>query len=218
MKRIIILGAPGSGKGTQAQLLSKSLCIPFISAGEILRQEIKKNEKTRSYIKNTINQGKLVKSSFMIQLIKENIQKKNSFNGFILDGFPRTIEQAKSLKKYIAIEYAIYLNIEYKDIINRIEGRLIHKPSGRTYHSIFNPPKQHNVDDITGEILSKRKDDTKKIIKTRFEEYIKHTQPLIHWFQKEKKKIHYLEIEANQSINHIHKKIINHLNKKKKYK
>ncbi|VFP88637.1 Adenylate kinase [Buchnera aphidicola (Cinara piceae)] len=218
MIRIIMLGAPGSGKGTQAQLLSKYFLIPFISAGEILRQEIKKNDKTKNYIQNTINKGKLVKNSFIIQLIKKKIKKKKYCNGFILDGFPRTIEQAESLKKNINIQYIIYLKIKHDSIINRIQGRLIHEPSGRTYHKIFNPPKQKNKDDITGELLHKRKDDNKKIILTRLKEYEKYTKPLIKWFRKEikKNKIKLLEINSNKSITDINKKIIHYINNFKK--
>ncbi|WP_232036830.1 adenylate kinase family protein [Buchnera aphidicola] len=214
MIRIIMLGAPGSGKGTQTQLLSKYFCIPFISAGEILRQEIRKNEKNKNYIKNIINKGKLVKNSFIIKIIKKKIQEKIYLNGFILDGFPRTIKQAESLKKYIKIEFILYLKIKLENIINRIEGRLIHESSGRTYHETLNPPKKKNIDNITGELLTKRKDDTKKIIITRLQEYEKFTKPLIKWFKKEELKntIKYLEINANTSIQYIHKKIIKKLN------
>ncbi|VFP77886.1 Adenylate kinase [Buchnera aphidicola (Cinara cf. splendens/pseudotsugae 3390)] len=208
--RIIMLGAPGSGKGTQTQLLSKYFYIPFISAGEILRQESKKNEKTKKYIKETINQGKLVKNSFIINLIKKKIKKKNCFDKFILDGFPRTIKQAESLKKHIKMHFVIHLKISTDNILDRITGRLIHEPSGRTYHKKFNPPKKKNIDDLTGELLSKRKDDKKKIIITRLKEYKKLTKPLIKWFKMEdlKKNIKYIEINANKSIHKINKKII----------
>ncbi|VFP85062.1 Adenylate kinase [Buchnera aphidicola (Cinara splendens)] len=208
--RIIMLGAPGSGKGTQTQLLSKYFYIPFISAGEILRQESKKNEKTKKYIKKTINQGKLVKNSFIINLIKKKIKKKNCFDKFILDGFPRTIKQAESLKKHIKMHFVIHLKISADNILKRITGRLIHEPSGRTYHETFNPPKKKYIDDLTGELLSKRKDDKKKIIITRLKEYKKLTEPLINWFKMEdlKKNIKYIEINANKSIYKINKKII----------
>lgn len=210
MMRIIMLGAPGSGKGTQTQLLSKYFYIPFISAGEILRQESKKNEKTKKYIKKTINQGKLVKNSFIINLIKKKIKKKNCFDKFILDGFPRTIKQAESLKKHIKMHFVIHLKISADNILKRITGRLIHEPSGRTYHETFNPPKKKYIDDLTGELLSKRKDDKKKIIITRLKEYKKLTEPLINWFKMEdlKKNIKYIEINANKSIYKINKKII----------
>ncbi|VFP86123.1 Adenylate kinase [Buchnera aphidicola (Cinara pseudotaxifoliae)] len=216
--RIIMLGAPGSGKGTQTQLLSKYFYIPFISAGEILRQESKKNEKTKSYIENKINQGKLVNNSFIINLIKKKIKKKNCFNKFILDGFPRTIKQAESLKKHIKMQFVIHLKISTHNILNRITGRLIHTSSGRTYHKTFNPPKRKNKDDLTGELLSKRKDDDKKIIITRLEEYRKLTTPLIDWFKKEdlKQNVKYIEINANKSIHEINKKIILYINKNNK--
>ncbi|WP_232036985.1 adenylate kinase family protein [Buchnera aphidicola] len=214
MIRIIMLGAPGSGKGTQTQLLSKYFCIPFISAGEILRQEIKKNEKNKNYIKSKINKGKLVKNSFIIKIIKKRIQKKIYLNGFILDGFPRTIKQAESLKNQIKVKYIIHLKVNLENIINRIEGRLIHEPSGRTYHETLNPPQKKNIDDITGELLTKRKDDNKEIIITRLKEYEIYTKPLIKWFKEEKSKnkIKYLEVNSNTSINNIHKEIIKKLN------
>ncbi|WP_236607826.1 nucleoside monophosphate kinase [Buchnera aphidicola] len=206
-----MIGPPGSGKGTQTQLLSKYFHIPCISTGEILRKEIKKNKKTKKYIKKTINKGKLIKNSFIIKIIEKNIKKKKFFNGFILDGFPRNIEQAKSLSKKINIEYIIYLKIKYDDIIKRITGRLIHASSGRTYHKIFNPPKIKNKDDITQEKLCSRNDDNEKTIKIRLQEYKKHTNPLIKWIKK-KKKIKFIEIHANQSIKIVNKKIIYNIN------
>ncbi|VFP78290.1 Adenylate kinase [Buchnera aphidicola (Cinara cuneomaculata)] len=214
MTRIIILGAPGSGKGTQTQLLSQYFCIPFISAGEILRQEIKNNKQNKKYIKKTINKGKLVNNSFIIKLIKKKIQEKIYLNGFILDGFPRTIEQAEFLNKDIKIKFIIYLKIKLTNILNRIEGRLIHEPSGRTYHKILNPPKKKNLDDLTGEILTKRKDDNKKIISTRIKEYEIFTKPLIQWFKRETltNSIKYFEINSNNSIQKIHQDIIKKLN------
>lgn len=210
MIRIIMLGAPGSGKGTQAQLLSQYFNIPFISAGEILRQEIKKNKKTKTYIKNTLNTGKLINDSFIIKLIKKKIKKKKYLNGFILDGFPRTMNQAQSLNQIIHIKYIIYLKINSNDVTNRIKGRLIHESSGRTYHKLFNPPKQKYIDDITGEKLIKREDDNEKTMLRRLIEYKKYTKPLINWLNQKKKenKFKYLEISANQSISNVNKQII----------
>lgn len=217
MISIIMLGAPGSGKGTQMQLLSKYYNIPSISTGDVLRKKIRNDKKFAKCIKNVINQGKLIKDHIIIKLIKKRIKKSDCKNGFILDGFPRTIMQAKILKnKLFNINYALHLQLSKKKIFRRIQGRLIHEPSGRCYHKIFNPPKKKNIDDITGELLSVRKDDKINVIKTRLKEYKKYTIPLIYWLHHnmKKKKIKIFEINTDNSIKKINKKIIKLIQKK----
>lgn len=216
MIRIVILGAPGSGKGTQMQLLSNYYRIPPISVGDMLRKKIITNQKSKKYIQTRINNGKLLSDKMIIDLIKKRTEKADCNNGFILDGFPRTIQQAKILKNnFFAINYILYLKLSEKKIFERIIGRMIHIESGRCYHKKFNPPKKKNRDDITGEKLSIRKDDNINIIKIRLQEYKKHTVPLLSWFHKNKEKnnIKFFEIQTNYSIHEVNKKILDLLEK-----
>ncbi|AEH39884.1 adenylate kinase [Buchnera aphidicola (Cinara tujafilina)] len=211
MIKIVMLGAPGSGKGTQMQLLSNYYRIPPISVGDILRKKININQKFKKNIKNYINNGKLVNDDIIIELIKKRIEKKDCKSGFILDGFPRTIKQAEILKNNLfTINYILHLKLSEKKIFERISGRLVHIPSGRCYHEKFNPPQKKNRDNITGEKLSIRKDDNINIIKIRLYEYQKYINPLLIWFNKNmnQKNIKFFEIQTNDSIKNIHKKIL----------
>ncbi|WP_082252733.1 adenylate kinase family protein [Buchnera aphidicola] len=211
MIRIVMLGAPGSGKGTQMQLLSNYYHIPPISVGDILRKKMNIDFKFKKYVQNYINNGKLVNDDIIIKLIKKRIEQKDCHNGFILDGFPRTIKQAEILQDNLfTINYILHLTIPEKKIFERIIGRLVHIPSGRCYHEKFNPPQEKNKDDITGEALSIRKDDKIKIIKIRLKEYKKYTAPLLDWFNKnmKKNKIKFFEIQTVHSIKKINRKIL----------
>lgn len=158
--RIILIGAPGTGKGTQAKFITEKYKIPQISTGDMLRESIYSKNKIGKIIKNIIEKGKLVSDKIVCDLIEKRILKKDCINGFILDGFPRTIEQALYLsQKKIKIDYVLDFIMPYESILERISGRRIHVNSGRTYHIKFNPPKTRDQDDITGEALIIRKDD-----------------------------------------------------------
>lgn len=210
--RIIFLGPPGSGKGTQALLIARKYNITNISTGVILRKELYKYSKshTTHNIKDIINSGDLVNDEFITRIITTRINEYDCCKGFILDGFPRTITQAISMdKQRIMINFIIQFTLPDAIIIDRIIGRRIHLASGRTYHIKFNPPKNHNLDDITGEILTKRKDDDENIIRIRLNKYHQYTAPLIDYYKKisKKRNIRYLSIDGNRKIYEIYKEL-----------
>ncbi|WMY97311.1 MAG: nucleoside monophosphate kinase [Arsenophonus sp.] len=207
---IIILGPPGSGKGTHANFIFKKYHFPHISTGDMLRTI--SNERN----KKIISKGQLVEDQFICDLIKKRLKKQDCKNGFILDGFPRTIIQAKYLEDLnINLNYIIELYISEKNIFDRINGRLIHQSSGRTYHKTLNPPIKKNKDDITGEDLILRTDDKISSIKDRIEQYKKFTKPLIKIYRKKYLfyKYFYHIINANNSIINIQKSLKNVLKK-----
>ncbi|WMY96088.1 MAG: adenylate kinase [Arsenophonus sp.] len=208
---IILLGAPGSGKGTQACFIVKKYRIPKISTGDILRNEVKKNKKLGIQIKELINNGKLVTNEVVIALIKKRIIQNDCKNGFLLDGFPRTIAQAEILKNIgISIKYVLELHVSDEIIVERITGRRIHKSSGRIYHIKFNPPKIKNKDDITGDDLIIRDDDTEDIIRKRLMEYHQFTKPVIDYYRKEaiNGRINFVRLNGSSKIIEINKKLV----------
>lgn len=221
--RIILLGPPGSGKGTQAFLISQKYRIANISMGVILRQELYRF--SQLYVKNTsiinvINTGNLVNDEFVIKLMLMRIKKNDCCNGFILDGFPRTITQALSINQHkIPINFVIQFSVPDSVIIHRISGRQVHIPSGRIYHTTLNPPKNYGLDDITGEILTKRKDDCENAIRVRLNKYYRHNESLIDYYTKEAKRgnIYFYSIDGSQEIYKIYKELIDIFIYKHKY-
>lgn len=212
---IILLGAPGTGKGTQAQFLINTFNIPQISTGDILRQEIKSGSDLGNEIQAVINSGALVSDDLIIELVKTRIVKDDCKDGFILDGFPRTIAQAEALKNNnIQIDYVIEFQLDDETIIERISGRRVHLKSGRVYHIKYNPPKVENIDDITGEELIIRKDDNIETIKTRLEVYHEQTSPLIKFYKnysKENANLKYIEISSLDKVENINKALLTEL-------
>ncbi|VFP78724.1 Adenylate kinase [Candidatus Erwinia haradaeae] len=184
--RIIFLGAPGTGKGTHSQLIIKKYNIPQISTGEMFRRAIKLDSKLGRQVKQLLSIGQLVPDELVIQLVNNRLIEDDCSEGFLLDGFPRTIAQAISIKDMgIKIDKILEFVVPDQLIINRITGRRIHEASGRIYHSIFNPPKITGQDDITGEPLIIREDDRIETIHHRLIEYHHLTSPLIHYYQQE---------------------------------
>ncbi|AHG59913.1 adenylate kinase [Buchnera aphidicola] len=186
--RIILLGAPGTGKGTQGKFITEKYNIPKISTGDILRESIYAQDTFGKMIQKTVEKGKLVSDKIVCDLIKIRIQKKDCINGFILDGFPRTIEQAHYLSNNkIKIDYVLEFIVPYKLILERISGRRIHLQSGRIYHIKFHPPKIENQDDLTGESLITREDDKKESVEKRLKEYEKLTHSVVNYYKNQKK-------------------------------
>jgi adenylate kinase len=166
--RIILFGVPGSGKGTQASLLSAKLSIPVISTGEILRQEITNKSSIGELANSFVKQGELVPDSIVIDIIKARLAQPDCINGYILDGFPRNQTQAHALDNAnIKLDHVIYITVPKEDVIERLSGRRVHQSSGRVYHIKFNPPKIAGKDDFTGEELIQRSDDKPEVIRNR---------------------------------------------------
>ncbi|QIE02166.1 adenylate kinase [Buchnera aphidicola] len=214
--RIILIGAPGTGKGTQGIFISERYNVPKISTGDMLREEVYLKTKIGLIIKNIIAQGQLVPNKIVCNLIKKRIQKKDCINGFLLDGFPRTIKQAIYLSNInFKIDYILEFIVPFHTILERISGRRVHTDSGRIYHIKFKPPKIQNKDDITGELLTIREDDKIESIKTRLEEYKKIHDPLINYYINLHKigHIKFFQIDGTNSVSLIHKKIEKILNK-----
>lgn len=184
--RIILLGAPGAGKGTQAQFIMEKFGIPQISTGDMLRAAVKAGSELGLQAKELMDNGKLVTDELVIALVKERIKQDDCRNGFLLDGFPRTIPQADAMKEAgINVDFVLEFDVPDEIIVERIIGRRVHAPSGRVYHVTFNPPKVENKDDVTGDELTIRKDDQEDTVRKRLVEYHDLTAPLVAYYQKE---------------------------------
>lgn len=181
--RIILLGSPGSGKGTQAQFITQKYGIPQISTGDMLRAAVRAGTPLGIEAKKVMDAGGLVSDDIILGLIKERIAQDDCRNGFLLDGFPRTIAQAEGLKAMgIDITHVIEIAVDDEEIVKRMAGRRVHPASGRSYHVIFNPPKSDNVDDVTGEPLIQRDDDKEETVRKRLQVYHEQTKPLVGYY------------------------------------
>ncbi|MDD2915316.1 MAG: adenylate kinase [Gallionella sp.] len=181
--RLILLGAPGAGKGTQANYIREKYGIPQISTGDMLRAAIKAGTPLGIAAKKVMDAGGLVSDDIIINLVKERIKDTDCANGFLFDGFPRTIPQAQAMKDAgIPIDYVVEIDVADSEIIKRMSGRRVHPASGRTYHIVFNPPKLAGKDDITGEDLVQRPDDTEETVLKRLTVYHEQTKPLVEYY------------------------------------
>ncbi|ASQ90450.1 adenylate kinase [Prosthecochloris sp. GSB1] len=182
--RIILLGAPGAGKGTQAQFISNAFNIPQISTGDMLRAAIKAGTPLGMEAKKVMDAGKLVSDETILGLVKERMEDDDCRNGCLFDGFPRTIAQAEALKESgIRIDHVIEIDVDDDEIIKRMSGRRVHLSSGRTYHVVFNPPEREGVDDVTGEPLVQRGDDAEETVRKRLDVYHRQTAPLVEYYR-----------------------------------
>ncbi len=181
--RLILLGAPGAGKGTQATFICQKYGIPQISTGDMLRAAVKAGTPLGLQAKSVMESGGLVSDDLIINLVKERIAQPDCANGFLFDGFPRTIPQAEAMKAAgVKLDYVLEIDVPFDAIIERMSGRRSHPASGRTYHVKFNPPKVEGVDDVTGEPLVQRDDDKDETVKTRLEVYSAQTRPLVDYY------------------------------------
>lgn len=181
--KLILLGAPGAGKGTQATFICKKYGIPQISTGDMLRAAVKAGTPLGLEAKAVMESGGLVSDDLIINLVKERIAQPDCANGFLFDGFPRTIPQADAMKAAgVALDFVVEIDVPFSAIIERMSGRRSHPPSGRTYHITFNPPKVEGVDDVTGEPLVQREDDKEETVKKRLDVYSAQTRPLIAYY------------------------------------
>jgi adenylate kinase len=181
--RVILLGAPGAGKGTQANYIKEKFNIPQVSTGDMLRAAVKAGTQLGLEAKKFMDAGGLVPDEVIIGLVKERIKDADCANGFLFDGFPRTIPQAEAMKQAgVGIDYVVEIDVPDEEIIKRMSGRRVHLASGRTYHVVFNPPKVAGKDDVTGEDLIQREDDHEATVMKRLEVYHSQTKPLVDYY------------------------------------
>ncbi len=213
--KIILLGAPGAGKGTQAGFLTKRYNIPQISTGDMLRGAIKAGTELGKMAKAAMDAGKLVTDEIIIGLVKDRIKEDDCKNGFLLDGFPRTIAQADALKNAgVDIDAVIEIDVPDTEIVKRMSGRRAHLASGRTYHVVFNPPKVEGKDDITGEDLVQRDDDKEEVVLDRLKVYHEQTKPLIGYYKEQADKIAsltYITVDGTADISEVEAAIVSKL-------
>ena len=185
--RLIILGAPGAGKGTQAQFICKHFSIPQISTGDMLRAAVKAGTPLGQQAKEIMASGKLVSDDLIIALVKERIAEEDCANGFLFDGFPRTIPQAQAIVDAgIHIDHVVEIAVDDEEIVKRLSGRRVHAGSGRIYHVIYNPPREPGIDDETGEPLVQREDDKEDTVRARLQVYHEQTAPLVDFYKSQK--------------------------------
>ena len=181
--RLILLGAPGAGKGTQATFICQKYGIPQISTGDMLRAAVKAGSPLGLEAKAVMAAGGLVSDELIINLVKERLTQTDCVNGFLFDGFPRTIPQADAMKAAgVALDYVVEIDVPFEAIIERMGGRRSHPASGRTYHVKFNPPKVAGIDDVSGEALIQREDDKEETVKKRLDVYSAQTRPLVDYY------------------------------------
>ena len=182
--RLILLGGPGAGRGTQAIQLAEHFGIPQISTGDMLRAAVAAETPLGLNAKKIMDAGKLISDDIIIALVKERLKQSDCKPGFLLDGFPRTIPQAEALQEAnVSLDHVIEIAVNDEEIVKRISGRRVYLASGRAYHLEYNPPKQAGLDDVTGEALILREDDREGIIRKRLDVYHTQTEPLIHYYQ-----------------------------------
>ena len=183
--RLILIGPPGAGKGTQAAYIKEKFGIPQISTGDMLRAAVKAGTPLGVAAKKVMDSGQLVSDDIIIGLVKERLKEPDCKRGYLFDGFPRTIPQAEAMKTAnVALDYVLEIDVPDEEIISRLSGRRVHPASGRTYHVKFNPPKAEGRDDATGEPLVQRDDDKEETVRQRLEVYRKQTRPLVDYYGK----------------------------------
>jgi len=208
--KIILLGPPGAGKGTQAEIICKNFSIPHISTGDMLREAIANETATGKLAKEIMDAGNLVSDDVIVSLVKDRIKEEDCKNGFLFDGFPRTIPQADALENQeIFVNVVLELTLKDELIINRMSGRRVHQPSGRSYHLEFNPPEKDGVDDVTGEPLIQRDDDKPETVKNRLEVYWEQTNPLIVYYRSKsvQTNLKYIEIDGSKTMEKVSSQI-----------
>ncbi|MDP5028981.1 MAG: adenylate kinase [Paraglaciecola sp.] len=204
--RIILLGAPGAGKGTQAQFLMGKYGIPQISTGDMLRSAIQAKTELGLAAKQVMDEGKLVSDDLIIGLVKERISQEDCAKGFLLDGFPRTIPQADAMKNSgIKVDHVIEFDVDDEIIVERMSGRRVHPGSGRVYHLRYNPPKTEGIDDETGEALAIRPDDQEETVRKRLGIYHEQTKPLVSYYTTEAQAGHcqYHKLDGTQAVEQV---------------
>lgn len=210
---MILLGAPGAGKGTQAAILAKNFSVPVISTGVMLREAIAVESQLGKAVKSIMAKGQLVDDATIIELVKDRLAQSDCSNGYLLDGFPRTLEQANAMKSAsINVDIVVNLSSDDNQIVERVSGRLVHAESGRTYHRLYNPPKVMGKDDETGEPLVQREDDIEETVRHRLSVYREQTKPLLKYYQNDalsaQSLIKFYEVDGTQDVSAVSAAII----------
>ncbi|MDX2320383.1 MAG: adenylate kinase [Moritella sp.] len=208
--RIILLGAPGAGKGTQAQFIMENYGVPQISTGDMLRAAIKEGSELGQKVKAVMDGGLLVSDELIIELVKDRVKKEDCAKGFLLDGFPRTIPQADAMKENgIDVDFVLEFDVPDEEIVKRMSGRRVHAASGRVYHTVYNPPKVEGKDNETGEDLSIRADDVEETVRKRLGIYHEQTAPLIAYYGKEAEagNSKYVTFDGTQAVDAVSKQL-----------
>lgn len=212
--RLILLGGPGAGKGTQAGFVTERFKIPQISTGDMLRAAVSAGTSLGQQAKRVMDEGKLVSDDIIIKLVQERIAQPDCEKGFLFDGFPRTIAQAEAIRgEQIKLDYVVEIAVDDEMIIERMTGRRAHLPSGRTYHVVFNPPRVDGKDDVTGEDLVQRDDDKAETVKNRLAIYHAETEPLVEYYlgwarEGDDKAPEYVRIDGSETVDSVRNQIL----------
>ena len=212
--RLILLGGPGAGKGTQAGFITERFKIPQISTGDMLRAAVSAGTSLGKQAKRVMDEGKLVSDDIIIKLVQERIAQPDCEQGFLFDGFPRTIAQAEAIRgEQIKLDYVVEIAVDDETIIERMTGRRAHLPSGRTYHVVFNPPRVDGKDDVTGEDLVQRDDDKAETVKNRLAIYHAETEPLVEYYlgwarEGDDKTPEYVRIDGSETVDSVRDQIL----------
>ena len=212
--RIILLGMPGAGKGTQARFLMEKYGIPQISTGDMLRAAIKSGTPLGAQASSYMDRGALVPDEIVIALVRERVKAEDCLRGFIVDGFPRTIPQAEALRQVgIDIDFVLNIDVSDEEILRRMSGRFVHPASGRSYHVLFNPPRVAGKDDVTGDALVQRDDDREETVKKRITTYHAQTKPLVEYYSRwsqsgDARAPRYARIDGNGSVDEIRGRLL----------
>ena len=203
---LILLGMPGAGKGTQAEIIQKDFDIANISTGAMMREVSRSEGELANKVQTYLSSGTLVPNDIIVEMLVQRISEDDCKKGFLLDGFPRNLDQGKALDSAnVSKDLVLYLSISEDEIINRMSGRRVHPSSGRSYHVIHNPPQKEGFDDITGEALIQREDDAPEVIKKRLDVYFNETEPLLDFYRN--KNLKFIEIDASKSLEEVTKSI-----------
>lgn len=215
--RIILLGGPGAGKGTQGDFICRKYSIPKISTGDMLRNAVSAGSELGKKAERIMKNGDLVSDDLILALVKDRLVQSDCKRGFLFDGFPRTIPQAEGLEKLkVSIDVIIELSVEDDEIVKRMSGRRVHVASGRTYHVVYNPPSVSDKDDLTGEPLVQRADDMEETVRKRLDVYSRQTKPLIDWFRNYEQRnpnANFVQVDGIGSVESIRDRIIQQLKK-----
>ena len=217
--KVLLLGAPGAGKGTQAQFIKEAFNIPQISTGDMLRAAVKAGTTLGVEAKKIMDAGGLVRDDIIIGLVKERIQEADCANGFLFDGFPRTLAQAEAMKEAgVVLDFVVEIDVPDEVIVERMSGRRVHMASGRTYHLVYNPPKVAGKDDETGEDLIQRDDDQAETVQKRLNVYHEQTEVLVEYYGKQSVETGlpgYIKVDGTQDVNEVKEHVLAQLQESK---